>query len=420
VDVREFTFALWQEHYQETLELGDILIGQALPPQDKLYVLSLQALAAHMLNQAERARRCFWAALNLLPEIGHLPQFGIFKSHFKTIGNILNSKPAPTTKGASAEAHEPNYTGLEALIKEHATLCRQGGALGFAIMHQGRILSEWNAPWHAGGVCTQSLMKSVTAIGVGLLVDREQISTADSLAQYIPELRHKPLGEVSVHELLTHTGGLPAWFDFSSRASLLQGALHHWEPQNRGQFIYGSVNPALLSCVAEQVCQRQLGKAFGTFLTEELLNSLGMSNSALSFLSDGLLMGYSSLRTTTQDLLKLGAMFTTKGRTEQKLLSTNWIDQMTSTQIDFSQSRVPLGAEGYGLLWWVLKEEKAIAALGQYDNVLLIYPEEELIVTRIQELPLSALCRAFKTPREDHHYVPTVFPLLRAIRAQLC
>src|SRR5690348_10482000 len=54
-----------------------------------------------------------------------------------------------------------------------------------------------------------SITKPMTATALMVLVDRGQVSIADPVHKYIPEVRGEGRERVLVRQLLTHTSGLP-------------------------------------------------------------------------------------------------------------------------------------------------------------------------------------------------------------------
>jgi len=58
---------------------------------------------------------------------------------------------------------------------------------------------------------TWSVAKSLSAITIGMLVDRGHLSLEDPIAKYWPEFEQKGKGKLTVRDLMRHESGLPYW-----------------------------------------------------------------------------------------------------------------------------------------------------------------------------------------------------------------
>lgn len=77
-------------------------------------------------------------------------------------------------------------------------------------------LAEGLADVEAGVPCTPgtklqlcSVSKQFTAVAVMLLVESGQLDLREPVGQWLPE--GPPLGRVALHQLLSHTAGVPHW-----------------------------------------------------------------------------------------------------------------------------------------------------------------------------------------------------------------
>ena len=59
----------------------------------------------------------------------------------------------------------------------------------------------------------------------------------------------------------------------------------------------------------------------------------------------------------------------------QQILSSSWIDQSTSMQIETGAA----GVSGYGYLWW-LPQDEGFMAIGYGGQYIAVYPERDLVV----------------------------------------
>jgi CubicO group peptidase (beta-lactamase class C family) len=131
-----------------------------------------------------------------------------------------------------------------------------------------------------------SISKPITAAGVMILSDRNQLSLSDSVSRYVPEFRGGSRDSVRVQHLLTHTSGLPDGFPeltplVRSRVPLkaiLRAACEVpllFTPGS--QFSYSNLGFLL----AAEVVERITTLPFRTFLRGQLFEPLGMLDTSL-------------------------------------------------------------------------------------------------------------------------------------------
>jgi CubicO group peptidase (beta-lactamase class C family) len=137
-------------------------------------------------------------------------------------------------------------------------------------------------PWVDGTLCNiRSMTKPLTGAAIQILVDRGELSLDDPVAAYLPGFDTDEAREITVHQLLTHRSGLPltALTSMDEHASLREmgdaiGARGpEFEPGSR--FWYSDSGTDALGAVVEVVS----GRTLDTFVREELLSPLGMSES---------------------------------------------------------------------------------------------------------------------------------------------
>ncbi len=147
-----------------------------------------------------------------------------------------------------------------------------------------------------------SVTKSFTALAIVQLADRGSLELADPITEYVPVAG---LEDVSLHQLLTHSSGLPSLAVsealIARRAGLgeagvplgdredfyhyLEGAVDEWTETPAGRFMYANSGFMLLADVVEAVD----GRPFATYVEEEILAPLGMERStfdAAAFAAD--------------------------------------------------------------------------------------------------------------------------------------
>ena len=132
-----------------------------------------------------------------------------------------------------------------------------------------------------------SVSKQFTAMAVMILAERGQLAYDDPVVKFLPELERFG-DEITVRHLLTHTGGLPDYYDALEEASTdtmpeTEAAMEFlagWgEPLFAAGERYEYSNPGyeMLALVVERVS----GQRFGRFIEENIFAPLGMNDSVI-------------------------------------------------------------------------------------------------------------------------------------------
>jgi N-acyl-D-aspartate/D-glutamate deacylase/CubicO group peptidase (beta-lactamase class C family) len=132
-----------------------------------------------------------------------------------------------------------------------------------------------------------SVSKQFTAMAVMILAERGQLDYDDSMVEYLPELER--FGDrITIRHLLTHTGGLPDYYDALEAESpdhmpdteeAMRFLVDWGEPLFAAGERYEYSNPGyeMLALVVE----RSSGQIFGEFLKQNIFLPLGMNNTVL-------------------------------------------------------------------------------------------------------------------------------------------
>lgn len=127
-----------------------------------------------------------------------------------------------------------------------------------------------------------SMVKLMTASCIAILNDRGELGFDDKIGKFIPQnLRRKGnLSSITIHELLTHSSGLPLGFvnvepstkieHITSLVDVLQGI----KPLPSKEEIYSNYGFGLLGLIVETISQM----GFEEFLYTHLLKRLGIEN----------------------------------------------------------------------------------------------------------------------------------------------
>ena len=126
-----------------------------------------------------------------------------------------------------------------------------------------------------------SISKTFTAFAVLLLVEEGKIDLQASIGGYLPYLTAAWKDQVTVHQLLTHSSGLPreSGVQPHDELSLKQQATQLVDKQDLlftpgSQYGYSNSGLILLGALLEQVS----GQSYGRFITQRVLVPMGLQN----------------------------------------------------------------------------------------------------------------------------------------------
>ena len=134
-----------------------------------------------------------------------------------------------------------------------------------------------------------SIGKMFTAVAVLQLLEQHKIDLNEKVGKYLPDFPHKGIRDsVTIHQLLTHTGGLPLWFspDFDALPKASYRELNDYLPLVRtvsinrkkaGSFAYSNVGYFVLGYIIEAVS----GKSYPDYLRKSVFDPLQMGHTGI-------------------------------------------------------------------------------------------------------------------------------------------
>lgn len=247
---------------------------------------------------------------------------------------------------------------------------------------------EWNIPNTSDAkFLAGSVGKSLTAFMTLILVNDGLIDLNATINKYIPDYSGPGANKVTIHQMLTHTSGIPdhgaipnlskklvRWsYTTDQYLDLIKGINLKFEPGT--SFQYSGIAYNLLAIICEKVSK----KDFGDLLKERLFIPLGMNNTKHdknldidskraygyeyhllegyenpSYIDMSLIKGSGGILTTVEDL----ARFNDECFNKQKLLSKDLYKKIFTRYVKDWQY--------YGYGWWITN--KAVNA----DSITLI------------------------------------------------
>ena len=247
----------------------------------------------------------------------------------------------------------------------------------------------------------QSVGKSVMSMLVGIALDEGRLQGVDqTLGELLPTyaaVMAPGLEEVTLHQLLTMTAGLPPDPPTSPESEdWVAEILSRGTSRPPGQgFTYSSAGSHLLSAILVQAT----GQSVLDYARAKLFDPLGVDSrpaaepvaipqnlpeyerAGFAWPTDpqGLHLGMGSIKMTTADMVKLGQLMLRRGRwDDRQVLPESWVDESTRAHV---RTNGPID-HGYGYQWWVPAADghAAYAAFGHGGQLLEVVPDLDLVV----------------------------------------
>lgn len=305
---------------------------------------------------------------------------------------------APAEPSARAEPSSGAARAAAATLAGELERGEHAGMAGFAMSVAGVGL-----PGHAptGSSDLRSATKSITALLVGIAIDRGEIPSVDArvidlLPEYARELGSDPRkAEMTIHHLLTMQSGLDCddwdkrspghedkmyrrrdWLEFWARQEMRDA------PGTR--FSYCTGNAVALGRILAHATGMQVDR----YAEAVLFAPLGIAGAKWETWNRGADVDTGGhLRLAPQGLLRLGELLIRSGRRGEgpdsgQIVSAEWIARMTT-----AHTAIPGRQESYGYLWWLnetsspgLPKTRLQMAWGNGGNYLIVMPELRAVV----------------------------------------
>lgn len=228
--------------------------------------------------------------------------------------------------------------------------------------------------WHI----TYSMAKSVTALGIGLLVDDGLLSLDRRLLDLFPEYGGLFAGKIksaTVRDLLTmsiSTSFNEAGVLISENwlSSYMETPLREDVGES---FSYNSMSTYVLSAIA----QKLTGKTLAELLYERIFHPMNIESFLWESSPQGVTKGGFGLYIAPLDMLKLGMLVLDNGVYEgEQLISAEWLSEMTAVH---NRPQKSFGNYDYGYQVWVDKERDIVLFNGMLGQDILILPKKRTV-----------------------------------------
>lgn len=294
----------------------------------------------------------------------------------------------------AAPAHADPMTALarEIATNEHPRID------GMVVMRDGQLLVEgYGESLPSGGRDIRSATKSITALLVGIAIDRGHIPSVETpVLELLPELAQAFADDprkqrMRLQDLLTMRSGLDCddwtrgspghedkmyrkrdWLGFWAKQQMRD------EPGTRFSYCTGNV------VALGRILANATGEPVPEFAARGLFAPLGIGNATWETWNRGRdtdTGGHLALH--PRDLARIGQMVIQRGEYDgQRVVSAAWIEAMTT-----EHTTVPGRPQRYGYLWWLdrargpkLGDQPVWMAWGNGGNYLFLFPGLETSV----------------------------------------
>ncbi len=268
------------------------------------------------------------------------------------------------------------------------------------VVKDGGILIEeyYNTYWSETVHDIRSAGKSVTALCMGIAIDQGYIkSENESVYSFFPQIEVstsvlKNNKDITIKHLMMMSSGLDADTDDDSTAGHVSRWLQRadWVSyvlqvnrvfESGSKWVYNDAGPMLCSAII----QKTTGMSMAKFAEKYLFTPLSIREYYWYKSRKGVTGGMGNLYITNMAFAKFGQLVLQKGRWgDQQIVSSDWIDKMTSLLIGVPENGPP--ADGYGYFWYLghkdIKGKRIDYAFasGNGGNKIYVIPAEEMVI----------------------------------------
>ena len=228
-----------------------------------------------------------------------------------------------------------------------------------------------------------SVSKNFTSALVGIAIDEGLISGVDAkLADYLPEAANTDKADITLRQLLTHTGGFE-WYEWAGRADTFfeWRASENWVDyilkrrmiaQPGSTFTYTTGGTHLLTAVL----QRVTGEDALEYGRAHIFEPLGMGSVEWGADPQGIMDGGNGLLMTARDAARFGQLFLQQGKWhDRQLVPQTWVAESTGLQFERP------GYDSYGYQCWLrnLGGYDTYFAMGAFGQFIFVVPDLDLV-----------------------------------------
>ena len=269
------------------------------------------------------------------------------------------------------------------------------------VIKNGGIVIEnyYNTFWSETIHDIRSAGKSITALCMGIAIDQGFVkSENESVYSFFPEVKvpdevREKNEDITIRHLLMMSSGLDADTDDGSSPGNVGNWIgrEDWVTyvlnldkvfESGSRWVYNDACPMLCSAII----QKTTGLSMAEFAEQYLFGPLGIREYYWYKSRMGITGGMGNLYITNLAFAKLGQLVLQEGKWgDQQVVSSKWIDQMTSPWIEVTENG-PV-ADAYGYFWYLNHKDIAgeridyFFATGNGGNKVYVVPVKEMVIS---------------------------------------
>ncbi|MFI5030597.1 MAG: serine hydrolase domain-containing protein [Reyranellales bacterium] len=250
---------------------------------------------------------------------------------------------------------------------------------------------------------SQSMVKSITGLLVGLAIADGAIKSVDDLPeQYVPGLKGSEYGRTPIRALLHMSSGVEFGEDRDNGRDLNRlwlGAVagrgpghgtidairqfdHRIAPPGT-RYAYASIEPDVLSMVLKQTVNRTASAYF----QERIWQQIGTESDATWLVdAEGYELGHFGFSAVLRDYARLGRLLAHDGAWNGRpIIPARWMIDATTvrTEDDYLQPGHAMRDFGYGYLLWLLPgNRRQFALVGAFGQRIIVDPSSKLVMVQ--------------------------------------
>ena len=267
------------------------------------------------------------------------------------------------------------------------------------VVRNGYIVAErYSADREAADLATSwSVAKSLASALVGAALDDGLILNLDQkISEFVPAWRETDKSEITLEHLMTLRTALEtvSGTDLYNAQDQLQFSLDRELIGEPGEKHYDYSNADVM--IAGEVLNSATGMPAGAYLDQRIGAAIGFSG---DWWTDGAghMLTYCCLDATPRRFARFGLLFARGGEWNgTTVLSSNWIEKSTGPALEGE----------YRFYWWSAGSG-GFGAFGLHGQIVAVYPEADLVVTRFSRYTKQGDGRAV---REGDNYHGTEEP----------
>jgi len=287
--------------------------------------------------------------------------------------------PVPDWQTASPDSQQMSSDGL---TKVRDWLEQHGSKTGLVVRH-GQIVGEWyfGDATAKSKYIVYSTTKSFASTAAAMAIYDGKLTLDTKVGSVLAEAAPSPKGDVTLRQVISMTTGVHNDTKIHMDPERFTHALTT-EPMDfppGTKWDYNNTGLSLLS----PLIRKATGRDIDQWLAERVFAPIGIQAEDWSWeRAEDYPLPYSGLHINARALARFGLLFLNDGKwQDRQVVPAEWVKEATGPSQDLNKS--------YGYLWWNNTTGKwkgvpadAYAALGRFDNDMLIVPSLDLIVIR--------------------------------------